>query len=54
MPRSARSTYKRPLARLPLADYPAVQAWHQRLQALAAWADPFAGLNAPELPPVPG
>ena len=40
------------VARLPLADYPAVQAWHQRLHALAAWADPFAGLDAPELPPV--
>jgi len=41
------------VARLPLADYPAVQAWHQRLMALPAWADPFAGLSAPELPPVP-
>lgn len=42
------------VARLPLADFPAVQRWHQRLLALPAWADPFAGLVAPELPPVPG
>jgi glutathione S-transferase len=37
---------------LPLADFPAVAAWHERLLALPAWADPFEGLNAPELPPV--
>lgn len=42
------------LAQLPLADYPAVQAWHDRLMALPAWFDPFQGLNAPELPPVMG
>jgi glutathione S-transferase len=42
------------VARLPLADYPAVERWHQRLMALPAWADPFAGLSAPDLPPVPG
>jgi len=41
------------VARLPLADHPAVAAWHQRLMALPAWADPFAGLSAPALPPVP-
>lgn len=41
------------VARLPLADYPAVAAWHQRLMSLPAWADPFAGLSAPELPPIP-
>jgi glutathione S-transferase len=41
------------VARLPLADHPAVEAWHRRLMALPAWADPFAGLDAPELPPVP-
>ena len=40
------------VARLPLADYPAVQAWNERLMALPAWADPFEGLNAPELPPL--
>jgi glutathione S-transferase len=42
------------VARLPLAEYPAVERWHQRLMSLPAWADPFAGLSAPELPPVPG
>jgi glutathione S-transferase len=41
------------VARLPLSDFPAVHRWHQRLMALPAWADPFAGLSAPELPPVP-
>lgn len=40
------------VARLPLGDYPAVAAWHARLMALPAWADPFAGLSAPALPPV--
>lgn len=41
------------VARLPLDDYPAVAAWHARLLALPAWADPFSGLDAPELPPIP-
>lgn len=41
------------VARLPLADYPAVAAWHARLLALPAWADPFEGLDAPALPPIP-
>jgi glutathione S-transferase len=41
------------LAGLPLADYPLVAAWHSRLCQLDAWRDPFAGLEAPELPPVP-
>lgn len=41
------------VARLPLDDYPAVAAWHARLMALPAWAAPFEGLDAPELPPVP-
>jgi len=36
---------------LPLADYPALAAWHDRLNALPAWADPFTGLSAPPLPP---
>ena len=30
----------------------ALAAWHGRLQALPAWADPFEGLSAPELPPI--
>ena len=37
-------------ARLPLADYPAIQAWSARLCRLTGWADPFAGLAAPPLP----
>ena len=40
------------LAGLPLADFPRVGAWHERLMELPAWRDPFAGLDAPELPPV--
>lgn len=39
--------------RLPLADYPALAAWAARLEQLPAWADPFAGLHAPDLPPIP-
>lgn len=38
---------------LPLSDYPALNAWHDRICALPAWADPFEGLDAPELPPIP-
>jgi glutathione S-transferase len=41
------------LAGLPLAEYPRVAAWYARLWQLDAWRDPFAGLEAPELPPVP-
>jgi glutathione S-transferase len=41
------------LAGLPLAGYPHVAAWHARLWQLDAWRDPFAGLDAPELPDVP-
>jgi len=41
------------VARLPLDDYPAIVAWAARLDALAAWSDPFVGLTAPELPPIP-
>lgn len=40
------------IAGLPLADYSRVAAWHERLMAIEAWRDPFAGLDAPELPPV--
>ena len=42
------------VAGLPLQDYPAVATWYARLDALPCWADPFAGLDAPKLPPVPG
>ncbi|MCC8392738.1 glutathione S-transferase family protein [Paraburkholderia sp. MMS20-SJTR3] len=40
------------LAGLPLGDFPRVQAWHARLMEIPAWRDPFAGLDAPELPPI--
>lgn len=38
---------------LPLADYPNIDRWNDRLLALPAWADPFEGLDAPALPVVP-
>lgn len=41
------------LAGLPLRDHPRVAAWHARLCELEAWRDPFAGLDAPELPELP-
>lgn len=40
-------------ARLPVNDWPAIAPWADRLAALPAWSDPFAGLEAPGLPPVP-
>lgn len=42
------------VAALPLHEYPSVAAWYARLEALPYWADPFVGLEAPVLPPVPG
>lgn len=42
------------IAALPLADFPRVEAWHARLMKIPAWKDPFAGLDAPELPPIRG
>lgn len=42
------------VARLPLADYPSVARWYGRLDGIGAWRDPFHGLDAPDLPPVPG
>lgn len=36
---------------LPLSDYPHIDRWYQRLEAIPAWANPFEGLFAPELPP---
>lgn len=42
------------VAGLPLHDWPAIAAWYARIEALDAWRDPFAGLDAPALPPVPG
>ena len=41
------------VAKLPLADYPNINRWNQRLLALPAWVDPFAGLDAPALAPIP-
>ncbi len=41
------------VAGLPLGDFPAVARWYRRLEAIEAWRDPFAGLDAPALPPVP-
>lgn len=41
------------VADLPLAEFPAVAKWYARLEAIDAWSDPFAGLDAPELPPLP-
>lgn len=40
------------VAQLPLEDYPDLLRWYRQIEALPAWADPFAGLDAPELPPV--
>lgn len=40
-------------AGLPLADYPSISRWHERLSEIPAWADPFDGLAAPDLPSVP-
>lgn len=40
-------------AGLPLGDYPAVGRWYRRLEEIDAWRNPFEGLDAPELPPVP-
>jgi glutathione S-transferase len=41
------------VARLPLADYPALAAWYARLENLPHWADPFTGLDAPPLSAIP-
>ena len=41
------------VAQMPLEDYPNILRWNNRLEKLAAWADPFEGLNAPALPPLP-
>lgn len=41
-------------ARLPLGDYPRIKRWNERLEDIDAWRDPFQGLVAPDLPPLPG
>ena len=40
------------VAGLPLAQYPNIMRWNQKLLAVEAWSDPFRGLDAPELPPI--
>ncbi|CAN7558418.1 glutathione S-transferase family protein [Mesorhizobium sp. LjRoot246] len=40
-------------ARLPLDDYFSLSRWYRGLEEIDAWRDPFKGLDAPELPPVP-
>ncbi len=40
-------------ARLPIADYPAIERWYKNIEAIDAWRDPFAGIQAPELPALP-
>lgn len=42
------------VAGLPLDDYPSVARWYRQLEAIDAWRDPFEGLDAPPLTPVPG
>lgn len=40
-------------ARLPIGEYPAIQRWSEQLEKLDAWREPFKGLAAPEMPPLP-
>ena len=40
------------LAKIPYRDYSNVARWNDRLMSLPFWRDPFAGLHAPELPPI--
>jgi glutathione S-transferase len=39
-------------AGLPLAPYRNISAWNARLEEIEAWRNPFASLDAPELPPI--
>ncbi|MDE1996250.1 MAG: glutathione S-transferase family protein, partial [Rhizobiaceae bacterium] len=41
-------------ANLPIGDYPSIKRWYDQLNGIDAWRDPFSGLNAPHLPPLPG
>jgi glutathione S-transferase len=41
------------VAGLPLDGYPSVRRWYRELEEIDAWRDPFEGLDAPELPPIP-
>lgn len=40
------------VAGLPVERFEAVTRWYARLESIAAWREPFAGLQAPQLPPV--
>lgn len=40
-------------ARLPVEEYPSICRWYHQLEGMDAWRDPFKGLEAPELPPIP-
>lgn len=41
------------VAGLPLHHYPSVDHWYRRLEEIEVWRDPFKGLDAPPLPPLP-
>jgi glutathione S-transferase len=41
------------VAGLPIADFAHIAAWAARLDDILPWRDPFAGLDAPALPPLP-
>ena len=41
------------VAKLPIEEFESIGRWYNRLNAIAAWREPFEKLNAPELPPVP-
>jgi glutathione S-transferase len=41
------------VAGFPLQGFAAIRRWSARLQQLPAWREPFDGLSAPELPPIP-
>jgi glutathione S-transferase len=42
------------VARLPVEQYPSLDRWHDQLEQISAWQNPFDGLSAPALPAVPG
>jgi len=41
------------VAKLPLSTYSNIDRWHKGLGEMQAWLDPFEGLDAPPLPPLP-
>lgn len=41
------------VAGLPVDGFPCVRRWYRQLEEIDAWRDPFKGLGAPELPPLP-